>query len=114
MHELSLAQEIIDIVEKSLPSKEDIIVNSIKLKVGKLSNVLPESLLFCFDAIKNDSSLLNASLDICIIPLIGECKNCKLKSEIEPPFFYCPVCNSQNFEICGGTEIEIEEIEIKD
>ena len=112
MHELSLAQEIIDIVEKSLPRKEDVDVKSVKLKLGKLSNVLPESLIFCFNAIKNESSLLNTSLDIKIIPLTAECTACKKISDIEPPFFYCQNCGSFDVDVRGGTEIDFEEIEI--
>ena len=55
MHELSIAQSILDIVNQHLPAEKPAHVKSVKVKIGKLSNVLPDSLRFCFEAITKDS-----------------------------------------------------------
>lgn len=114
MHELSIAQEILSIVKQTVDTKHLGYVKNVKVKIGKLSNILPDSLLFCFDAIKSDTQLKNAELIINQKPVLIECSDCKKISEIEPPVFSCPNCNGINIKMTGGSELIVEEIEVND
>lgn len=114
MHELSIAQEIFSIVQQNVDDDKQILVRSINVKIGKLSNVLSDSLLFCFDAIKSNTQLQNAELLIDITPVIIECSDCNNKAEIEPPIFTCPNCKSNNLKMIAGTELTVREIELID
>jgi len=82
MHELSIAQSILDMVKQNVPKENNTQVKSVKVRVGKLSNVLPDSLLFCFEAITKDTAFDKTKLIINNIPLILECKDCGKLSEI--------------------------------
>ena len=114
MHELSIAQEILGIVHQYVPEPTENYVKSVKVEVGKMSNILIDSLTFCFEAIIHDTPLMGAKLDIVEIPVSIICNNCKKTSEIEPPVFACPECGSNQIKIIGGTELRVDEIEIND
>lgn len=112
MHELSIAQEIINIVEASLPSRETK-VKTIRLKVGLLSGVLIDSLIFCFEAITNQTKLENVKLDIVETPIKVKCNDCEKENVLLEPIFICPNCNSFNLNLIEGKELELVEIEIE-
>lgn len=114
MHELSIAQEIFSIVQQNVDKQNLTAVKNVKVKIGKLNNILPDSLHFCFDAIKTDTLLKNSELIINQTPIIVECSDCKSVSEIEPPVFSCPVCSGINIKMNGGSELIVEEIELND
>ena len=111
MHELSIAQSILDIVSQNLPAGNTTHVKSVKVRIGKLSNVLPDSLRFCFEAITKDSNFEKTQLILNIIPISIKCNDCKKLTEINDFVFSCPGCNSTNINVVAGNELNIEEIE---
>ncbi len=113
MHELSIAQEILNIVKNSIPSETQKL-KSVKIRVGKLSGILIDSLKFCFEAIINDTEFSGASLDVIEIPIKISCAECKTDTELNEPIFICPRCNSFNVQLLAGRELEITEIEVED
>ncbi len=64
MHELSIARSILDVVQKHLPAGETRGVKSVKLEVGRLAGITPESLGFCFDAASVGTIVHGAKLEI--------------------------------------------------
>lgn len=114
MHELSIAQEILGIVYQYVPNPQDNYVKSVKVEVGKMSNVLTDSLTFCFDAITQNTPLMGVKLEISEIPVSILCTSCNTTSEIEPPVFVCPKCESNQIKIISGTEMRVDEIEVND
>ncbi|MFA4923214.1 MAG: hydrogenase maturation nickel metallochaperone HypA [Ignavibacteriaceae bacterium] len=114
MHELSIAQEIISITEQYYSSDSNERVKSIKVKIGKLQNVLPDSLEFCFNALIQNSKMGNAKLVIEHIPIKLECKSCADVSEQEGFLFACPKCGSSAITVVSGNELFVSEIEFED
>ena len=114
MHELSVAQEIINIVNNYLPANKPANVKAVKVKVGKLSNILNESLTFCFEALTNESHLKGSKLEIVDVPVKILCLNCNEESEIENPVFACPKCNHTKLKMISGMELQVDEIELFD
>jgi hydrogenase nickel incorporation protein HypA/HybF len=113
MHELSIAQEIIGIAEQYYSSDNDERVKSIKVKIGKLQNVLPDSLEFCFNALIQNSKMENAKMIIDHIPIKLECKNCGGISEQDGFLFACPKCGGSAINIISGNELTVSEIEFE-
>lgn len=113
MHELSIAQEILDIVKNQLPP-ETKKLKTIRMKVGKLSGILVESLKFCFEAIVTETEFSSVTLDIQEVPIKIKCNECEAESNLSDPIFICPECESFNVRILSGKELEITEIEIED
>jgi len=114
MHELSVAQEILGIVNQYVPDPKLNSVKTVKVKIGKLSNILTDSLTFCFEAITSDTPLNGAKLEVIETPVKIICSNCNKESEIEPPVFSCPVCGNNQIKIVSGTELRVDEIELFD
>ncbi len=114
MHELSVAEEIINIANQYIPTdcKSDVI--SVKVEIGKLSNILSDSLKFCFDALTVDTRLKGARLIIEENPIIILCEDCGKTSEIERIFFQCKSCDSPKVKLLKGNELKVKEIEIND
>ena len=50
MHELGVAQEILDIVRRYVPDTEAARVRDVRVRVGELAGVVADSLEFCFSA----------------------------------------------------------------
>ena len=114
MHELSVAQEIINIVNSYLPDNNVANVKAVKVKVGKLSNILSDSLSFCFEALTNESHLKGAKLEIVDVPVKVLCLDCNEESEIENPVFACPKCSNNRLKMISGMELQVDEIELFD
>ncbi len=114
MHELSLAQNILEIVEQHVPSEQSKSVKSIKLRVGESSGVVPESLEFCFSAITAETALNGALLIIERVPFLLSCRKCGKTSESEFGLNMCSSCGSFETNIISGTEMQVVEIELQE
>ncbi|HVP37220.1 MAG TPA: hydrogenase maturation nickel metallochaperone HypA [Terriglobales bacterium] len=114
MHELSLAQGIIQVIEEELgKSKEKGIVRKINLRVGKLSFVEPEALVFSFEFCSKKTQCENAKLVIEKVPLNCKCQDCGKGFSPEEAVFICPDCNSSRIKIISGEEFCIDSFEIE-
>ena len=83
MHELGIAQNIVDIVNQYVPEGQERLVRSVRLKVGRLSGVVPESLEFCFSTIIGETPLDSAKLDIEHTPVKSRCCDCGEEFTVE-------------------------------
>ncbi len=114
MHELSLAQNIVDIVQEHVPPDRAHAVTSIKLRIGQMSGVVADSLEFCFTAITSATPLSSAKLQIEQIPFTLQCSMCSKKFVSQFGEALCPKCGAEKTEVIGGTEMQIVEIELLD
>lgn len=114
MHELSIAQNILDLVKENIPEGDDVKVKNVNLILGEISGVIPESLEFCFEVITKGTPLEGVMLKIERIPVTARCNKCVLEFKVENLFFLCPECGSSDVKILTGTEMQVSEIEIDD
>ena len=114
MHELSIAQNILDILKQNVPEQELSKVRIIKLKIGEFAGIVTDSLEFCFEAVTAETSLNGVKLDIESIKVEATCKSCKQVFEVQNNVFKCPFCNGVNIEITSGTELQVVEFELED
>ncbi len=112
MHELSIAQNILEIVQQNLPADSSPAVRLVKLKVGELAGVDAESLEFCFSAVTEGTPLQGASLGIERIPVRCHCRCCGHDFHVEQFVFLCPTCESPDTEMISGRELQVVEIEL--
>lgn len=114
MHELSIAQSIVDIVKGYVPDEGLARVKSVKLKIGAIAGVVPDSLEFCFDAITEETPLRDAVLEIENVPFVVKCKQCGLTSTNEGGIFLCMTCGSDDLTMISGNEMKVTEVELLD
>lgn len=114
MHELSIAQSIIEIVRSNIPTEDANLVRSVRVKVGEISGVIPESLEFCFEAITHDTPLQGAVLDCEHVPFVLQCKACGASFESEMGIVLCTHCGGTDTQVLSGFELQVMEIELDD
>lgn len=112
MHELSVARNIVEIVEQHLPSATSRRFKTVRIRVGEIANVVPESLAFCFGALIEGTALQGSSLEIERIPLGCRCRGCHRAFQPSHFAFLCPECGNGDIEIVSGTELNVVEIEL--
>lgn len=114
MHELSIATNIVEIVERSIPPDHSAPVLKVTVRVGRLAGVVPESLEFCFQAATAGTRLEGALLSIEAVPVTLRCGECGRTSVIDDIAFACPSCSSLGVSLETGTELQVTEVEIAD
>jgi hydrogenase nickel incorporation protein HypA/HybF len=77
MHEVSLIESVIALVEQERTRQAFVRVNTIRLQVGALGCADPGALRFCFDAVANGTIAEGARLEIEIIAGEGWCADCR-------------------------------------
>lgn len=113
MHELSIAQNLLDIVSEQCFKNGYKEIESINIKVGRASGIMPDALSFAFNAIKSDSIAKNASLNIEEIPVSGQCKDCNNTFVTEEEYVLCcPFCKGPSFIITAGRELDVIDMEV--
>jgi hydrogenase nickel incorporation protein HypA/HybF len=114
MHELSIANEIVHVTRDHVPAEQLPQVVAVRVRLGRLSGVVADSLSFCFDAIVGDTPLRQARLDLEDVPTIGECADCATRFEIGDLTFTCPCCRSPHVRVVSGADLQIVHIELED
>ncbi len=112
MHELSLAQGILKIIEDHVPADRIGDVRIVRVDVGRLSGVVAESLEFCFEALVAKTALQNSRLCLNSIPLRLACAECQDTFQSDGDIFRCPVCNSSRTTVVSGMELQVTEVEL--
>jgi hydrogenase nickel incorporation protein HypA/HybF len=113
MHEVSIALSLLDIAEQHCKKEGYKGIESIVVKIGKASGVMPEALLFAFDAVKHGTLAENAHLKIKEIPVSGYCNSCKNSFSVEETFILCcPKCGDTSFRLDSGRELDVVELDV--
>jgi hydrogenase nickel incorporation protein HypA/HybF len=107
MHELRIAQEIINITQREMFARKLDKISKIGLKIGALSGIDPEALSFGFEASIADSELAGARLEIEFIPVKGRCDSCRADFGVDDFLFICPHCGSNDVTVTEGEELNI-------
>ena len=114
MHELSVAEGVLDIVRQYVAPERAAAVRGVRVKVGVLSGVMPESLDFSFSAIVADTPWQHATLEIERVPAVCRCDACTRSFEIEEVSFLCPHCDSTAIHLTSGQELQVMTIDVDD
>jgi hydrogenase nickel incorporation protein HypA/HybF len=114
VHELAVAQGLLDIVEQEARPYAGARVIRVQLRIGKLSTVVPDALRFAFEAVTRGGIADGASLEIEEVPLAIRCHACEQDFIVEDPFMICPQCGAADVEMISGRELEIRSMEIED
>jgi hydrogenase nickel incorporation protein HypA/HybF len=112
MHELSVAQRIIEIAEEKARDSGLSTITGIKVRIGSLTTVVPEALDFCFGFAREDTLAGNASLVIEEVMAEARCNSCTSVFPIDQAFFLvCPLCGSSDTTLLKGRELDLLSIE---
>ncbi|MDQ3576094.1 MAG: hydrogenase maturation nickel metallochaperone HypA [Actinomycetota bacterium] len=108
MHELSITQSVVDAVMEHTRGDR---VTKVRLQIGKLSGIVPDSVRFCFDLIAADTPLAGAVLEIDEPLGRAHCKGCGDDFGLRDLILLCP-CGSADVEVMAGTELAVKSVEV--
>lgn len=112
MHEMSLAEGIVQIVESTARANDARAVRSVWLELGALSHVEHEALRFSFDVVKHGTVARDARLEIATTPGRAWCMPCGESVDLARLGDACPRCGSHQLQVTQGEEMRVKEIEI--
>ena len=114
MHELAIAESIVDVVGTRAAECNAARVKGVRLKIGEASGVVTDSLSFCFEMLTSlDPTLAGAQLWIDVVPHRARCRHCAKEFGVINFIAQCPTCQEWSNEIVSGTELQILEMEIE-
>lgn len=110
MHELSLCHAIAGVVRPHIADKH---VEVVRVQVGMLRQVVPDSLTFCWSLIREHESMPDAQLEIEMVPAEVACRSCGQRSQITSRWSVCcPECNSGDVEVVRGNEFQVTSLDV--
>ena len=114
MHELSIAQSIVDVVETRAAECNAARVKHVRLRIGEANGIVTDSLTFCFEMVASSNpTLAGAQLLIDSVPHRARCSHCAKEFAVVNFIVQCPICQEWSREIISGTEFQVLEMEIE-
>ena len=104
MHELSLTQSILDIVEEYSERHNFSRVHSLRLSFGRMSCIDTGALDFAFAVQSEGTKAEGATLKYDIRPVVIHCFTCGRDYEVDQHTAACPACGGAEVMVTGGTE----------
>ncbi|MCE7913875.1 MAG: hydrogenase maturation nickel metallochaperone HypA [Nitrosomonas sp. PRO4] len=112
MHEMSLAENIVQLIEEAACQQSFTLVKTVWLEIGQLACVEQASLRFYFEVLTQNSIACQAKLEIIEIAGQALCSQCQVKIPIASYHEACPYCSGCNLQITAGDCMRIKELEV--
>lgn len=112
MHELSLCERLIDLLQEESQRHAFHRVTRIRLAVGRFACVDPDALRFAFDVVRRDTLAEGATVDIQQPPGLVWCEDCSSEREVPTRVSPCPVCGGLRLSPRGGEDLTLVELEL--
>jgi hydrogenase nickel incorporation protein HypA/HybF len=112
MHELSIAQALVEQVEAARLANGGGRVISVQVRVGEWRQVVPEILTSYFDHLSQGTLLEAARIEIDRVAASGRCGNCAQIFTLGDVFLVCPTCGSRACELLTGRELDLVGLEL--
>lgn len=111
MHEMTLVESVLQIVEDAARREGLRRVRAVWLEIGQLSSVEPEAMRFCFDAAARDGVAAGARLEIIRTAGAAWCSDCAERVVLAELGAPCPRCGGYQLRVTEGAAMRVTEIE---
>jgi hydrogenase nickel incorporation protein HypA/HybF len=114
MHELSIAMGIVEAATDEA-QRRGVRVSAVHLRLGALSGVVKDALLFSYEVACQDTPLAGSTLIVEDVPVIVFCALCqeqRLLTSVQS--FCCPECGTPTMDIRQGKELEVFALEVEE
>jgi len=110
VHELSLCEAIAGVVRPHAAGRH---VDVVRVRVGALRQVVPESLEFCWTLVRDYQDMPDAELELEFVAAEVSCRSCGHRSAIESRWSVCcPRCGSADVEVLRGNEFLVTSLDV--
>ena len=113
MHEISVAQSILEVASASLKEHSVRRVVAVSLQIGPISGVDPDALRFAMEVVAQGTPLEGAELRIETPPVRFRCTDCSHEFDAGDVQFACPSCGGSRIKLISGDELEIVNLEVE-
>ncbi|HMQ54037.1 MAG TPA: hydrogenase maturation nickel metallochaperone HypA [Anaerolineae bacterium] len=115
MHELSIAQSLVDLASHAAVEAKAKKVEALHLRLGALAGVVKDALLFGYEVVTQNTLLEGSRLVIDELPVVIYCPQCNLESTLVGTYrFRCASCGRPTAHIVQGKELELVSLEYAD
>src|SRR6187399_2659049 len=105
MHELSIATTMVEMAAEEARLRGGVEVLAVHLKVGRLSGVVKDALLFSWELACEGTPLRGSRLVIEEAPVVVHCPECDVDRTLPADeWLRCPVCKALTPDVVSGTE----------
>lgn len=108
MHEMAITRSVVDAVCEHAAGRR---VHSVRVEVGALCAVVPDSMQFCFGLATEGTVAAGARLDLDVQPGRARCRTCGSKFGLSDLFLLC-ACGSADVEVLTGQDMRILSMEV--
>jgi len=113
MHELSIAVSMIETATEEAERRGAPRVTALYLRLGPLSGVVKDALLFSYEVASQGTLLEGSRLVIEDVPVVVYCSECQAQRRLESiQNFCCPVCDAPCQDVVTGRELEFRAMEL--
>jgi hydrogenase nickel incorporation protein HypA/HybF len=109
VHELALCQAIATTVDRHADGRP---VTRVRVRIGHLRQVVPESLRFSWTLLTDGSALDGAELLVEHVPAVARCESCGARTTLELPVLVCATCFGHDVSLESGEELMIDSIDV--
>ena len=113
MHEMSIAESVMQIIEDAAQAERYSRVKAVWLEIGQLAAVEKDALRFCFDMVTRNSIAENARLEFIETAGQGWCMDCSRNVAVTDRYAPCTECGGFRVEVTGGEEMKVKELEVE-
>lgn len=112
MHELSIAMGIVDAAMDEARQR-GVRVSAVHLRLGALSGVVKEALVFSYEVACQDTPLAGSRLIVEDVPVAVFCPTCNETRVLDSvQSFLCPQCGRPTMDVRRGKELEVFALEV--
>ena len=108
MHEMAITKSIVETVCEHAAGRR---VHSVRIEIGALCALLPDSVQFCFGLAAEGTAAEGARLDLDVMPGSAHCRSCGGEFALDELMQRCR-CGSHDVEVLAGTDLKIISMEV--
>ena len=113
MHELSLAESTIELIEGAARREDFSRVRVLRMEIGRLSCVDAEAFRFAFESVAAGTCAEGAQIEIDAVAGAGECPSCGTAAAMEAIYDLCSRCGGHPLRVLRGMEMRITTMDVE-
>ena len=113
MHELSLCQSAVEIIQRQAEQHDVKRVTAVWLEIGALSCVEESAVRFSFEIVCHGTVAQGYDLHIVYKPAQAWCWDCSQVVEIHQHDAQCPLCHGERLRVDTGDSLIVKSIEVE-
>ena len=113
MHELSVAQALVEQIDGIVRGHGAEAAASFRVRIGPLSGVVPELLASAFGLAADGSTAEQAAMELVQAPVRVRCQTCGAETEAAMNRLLCGACGDWHTQLISGDELILESVELQ-